>query len=551
MSTSLSDFVENFAHFADADTNLVASPCVLSPSTVGGFRSRASSLKSDLDSHHTNRSSISKPGSVESKRLSLLMADCRSVQNSPRILPNQTLPPPPNTALPPIPDFASLRTSRSADSGFPISPGPEPHKEISLSDAAERDNAKEEPAALTSLSTLQAIRALAQPGPSLHSGGEEEQTELEQQSCEIKALRAALSYTLSRSDRLRESLAREQAEKRAVISELAVLRANVLSILGKSVFNPSREMSYDTSATMHNGAAESPTQDDAKDVLTSVSRSKLYTASAVSQRRMKSEDEKSLPTPPIGSPLTGGVSISSLRKSVQPTVQGLGIVTSDRATTLPDEESDDDESAEQPSLRQHADVSLSEFLNASRMSKIEIKQRDARLLSPDMQHKTERWRNSSRSSPSLGLAEHFDTSTPAATVSSSPGIGKFLRGISKKMESERQRIMQPSSSRRASPFILGDTTSNSRLVGNASFASLGRNSSVYSSLAPSTATFHSASTASASRRDWGRSSINSAFSEGPSSSTRPVSRLPMFVENSIIPVQHIGRQATSTGLVSS
>lgn len=300
----------------------------------------------------------------------------------------------------------------------------------------------EAPSWISSLTTLEAIRMLAyqQSFESLNQTASAVADTNQASSAvvgpgsssdEVSALRYALSFTLARADKLAEALNRASEEKIKVETELEILRRNVLSMLGsKDMFGPPS----DASPNRHyNGVdkgerkthedvvqergeerfedtrvKQKPVVDRAVAMPASVSQSvaslpRSSSASAVARppRAGKVATKPASPAAAIATAAaptkpSGGVSIASLRKN---TPAGATVSSSTAQRYAPDAkghsgqdeadapDSDDDDDDDEfelytfgrpPARKPLPEVSMTDFLNASRMSKSEIDERDAR-----------------------------------------------------------------------------------------------------------------------------------------------------------------------------
>ncbi|PWZ02716.1 hypothetical protein BCV70DRAFT_203642 [Testicularia cyperi] len=274
-----------------------------------------------------------------------------------------------------------------------------------------------------SLSTLEAVRALAASNSFVTSQEsdsiieEEQSQEIQQDSpewsktavTEIQALRAALRFVLSRGDKLTEALKKTKEERDQANQELATLRANVLAMLSGQIMTPQSPNAVaapvalpalasgavvqaipeqsQTSPAVGAAIAELPTQDSTK------------TSSVAESQQMQTSKSEPLLTKSQAK-TGGGVSIASLRKARQLSDQGAPsqhyVPRSQRMEAQENKEDDDDEDDDDlddllhdpyayPTSRRKAmpDVSMTDFLNASRMSKTEIREHDARRLAEE------------------------------------------------------------------------------------------------------------------------------------------------------------------------
>lgn len=295
---------------------------------------------------------------------------------------------------------------------------------------------------ISSLTTSEAIRVLAFQQDSIEAGSDAEANtplDLNATNDELSALRYALKYALARSDKLAEALSRANQDRIKAESELEILRNNVLIMLSsKSILRSpdslkTRELHADHAKrpavrsqtseeedTDHfedahskhgHGAVERTNVSSPKKKQVSIDLEPRVTSAAPAAASLSrppraertAADSKAV-TPVVApaaaepaKPATG-VSIASLRKkqaesganasssSAQrytPSRKALDLASEPADTLQTDEdEVDDDEFDMFPfhQIRRRAapEVSMADFLNASRMSKSEIEQHDAR-----------------------------------------------------------------------------------------------------------------------------------------------------------------------------
>ena len=327
------------------------------------------------------------------------------------------------------------------------------HRRLSSS-TAKTDS---DPSWIPSLTTLEAIRvlafqqdvaeALASPTASAaaaKNGGaaEPELAAAPPSADEVLALRCALKFAIARADRLAEALSRATEDKMRTESELEILKRNVLSMLGsKSMFGGSaaesvcqsdrarrvtdddlveeteadhfddaRSRQSDVAIEQSKPRSKLPPQTVEPSPRTSSAAAPAVTRPARAARAAKSAIQQSTPY--------GSVSIASLRKNnvstsavsqryepAQAAFDAKSVSTTTTTTTSDDE---DDEFSMYPfggpTRRTLPEVSLTDFLNASRMSKIEIEQHDARReLERALEESSDRYSTHSRS-PLASLA---------------------------------------------------------------------------------------------------------------------------------------------------
>uniref|UniRef100_V5GVJ6 Uncharacterized protein n=2 Tax=Kalmanozyma brasiliensis (strain GHG001) TaxID=1365824 RepID=V5GVJ6_KALBG len=298
------------------------------------------------------------------------------------------------------------------------------------------------PSWISSLTTSEAIRVLAFQQDSIEAGSDAEadaNVDPSATSDELSALRYALKYALARSDKLAEALSRANQDRIKAESELEILRNNVLAMLSsKSILRSpdklkTRELHADNAKrpAVRTQTSEEEDTDQFEDAhsrhghgaveRTNVSSPKKKQVSIDLEPRVVSAvpAATSLSRPPRAEraaaaskavtpvlapaaaepakPATG-VSIASLRKKQAESSANASSSTAQRyapsrkaldlesepTDTLPtDEDEIDDEEFDmfpfhQMRRRAAPEVSMADFLNASRMSKSEIEQHDAR-----------------------------------------------------------------------------------------------------------------------------------------------------------------------------
>lgn len=342
----------------------------------------------------------------------------------------------------------------------------------------------ETPSWISSLTTLEAIRVLAfqqangeQPrSPTVPEEGAAEVGATS--SDEVSALRYALNFTLARADKLAEALNRVSEDKIKVETELEILRRNVLSMLGsENMFSagtpspPQPQLHGDGILEEEDGevfedamAKQTPVQSER--VLPASRRSSAASSAVTRPPRVARAAKPS--TPP--SKPSGGVSIASLRKknpslntTSDSSAQRYAPPTRKASTTTDDayeteEEEDDDEFDMYPfgaPVRRNPlpEVSMTDFLNASRMSKSEIAEHDAR-------------RELEREEDGPGYSASSTSShAPLAGSSSMRSLDAhrrgFFKGITKLVDQERAKrnsrrqslVSKPSMSSLVAPSI--------------------------------------------------------------------------------------------------
>ncbi|KAJ1031784.1 hypothetical protein NDA13_002171 [Ustilago tritici] len=259
----------------------------------------------------------------------------------------------------------------------------------------------ETPSWISPLTTLEAIRVLAfqqangeQPrSPTVPEAAAVTASDAAS-SDEVNALRYALNFTLARADKLAEALNRANEDKTKVETELEILHRNVLSMLGsKSMFSTATP-----TQPQHQGG-DILEEEDSKLFEDSMARhtpaaTERALPAAVSRPPRATRTTK--PAAPSAKPAEG-VSIASLRKknpsinttSADSSAQRYAPPTRKASTTTTDEayEAEEDEEDEDefdmypfgaPVRKPLPEVSMTDFLNASRMSKTEIDKHDAR-----------------------------------------------------------------------------------------------------------------------------------------------------------------------------
>ncbi|SPO42911.1 uncharacterized protein PSANT_00595 [Moesziomyces antarcticus] len=338
----------------------------------------------------------------------------------------------------------------------------------------------ETPSWISSLTTLEAIRVLAFQQavnePTSPYAATAPAAEAAASHEEVMALRYSLSFSLSRADKLAESLQRANEDKLKLETELEILRRNVLSMLGSRnmfsspVASPSlpgyesagRPLARDdiveeeADPFEHAQASNAPPAAAAQAKTTRV-------AAAVSRPpragRAATATQSAAPGPAAAG---GGVSIASLRKKNA----ALAATASSAAqryeppsrTTADDYETEDEEDEFDmypygAPLRKKAlpEVSMTDFLNASRMSKTEIDQHDARReLERDDQ-----------SSYPASIASHsplYDSRGDANRRGFFKGITKLVDDRSKRLSRRTSLASKPSIGSIGAP-LMGRTAS--------------------------------------------------------------------------------------------
>ncbi|GAC73533.1 hypothetical protein PANT_9d00147 [Moesziomyces antarcticus T-34] len=265
----------------------------------------------------------------------------------------------------------------------------------------------ETPSWISSLTTLEAIRVLAFQQavnePASPYAATASAAEAAASHDEVMALRYSLSFSLSRADKLAESLQRANEDRLKLETELEILRRNVLSMLGSRNMFSSPVAS--PSLPGYESAGRSLARDDiveeeadpfehaqASNAPPAAAQAKMGTraAAAVSRPPRAGRVAKAVqPAPSAPAAAGAGVSIASLRKKNA----ALAATASSAAqryeppsrTTADDYETEDEEDEFDmypfgaPVRKKNLpEVSMTDFLNASRMSKTEIDQHDAR-----------------------------------------------------------------------------------------------------------------------------------------------------------------------------
>lgn len=340
-----------------------------------------------------------------------------------------------------VPTLDQLQTKKglgiSGESGSKNSPTSGPSSPSSAT--------TETPSWIASLTTLEAVRVLAfqQPRDAAPSVDE------------VNALQYALNFALSRADKLAETLNKVSEDKIKVETELEILRRNVMSMLGsRSMFSaPSQEQ-----VQVDADGFEIITPKQTK----RVSASSTSTTHTVS-RPPRVERVAKVAAPAASEPAkpSGGVSIASLRKKAAasapiPASEAQRYVPPSRKNQDYDaEDSDSDEDGDEddfdmypfnkpPPRRALPEVSMTDFLNASRMSKTEILEHDARRELERERAPSEETDHQSFSSHAPMLA-HFGSQwgTTRSVDSSRRG---FFKGITKLVDQERAKRVSRRSS---------------------------------------------------------------------------------------------------------
>ncbi|SPO19963.1 uncharacterized protein UTRI_00355_B [Ustilago trichophora] len=323
---------------------------------------------------------------------------------------------------------------------------------------------------------------------------------------EVSALRYALTFTLARADKLAEALNRVSEDKIKVETELEILRRNVLSMLGsKTMFSGAAPQS--ASSTSSQGHYESSNggvgrhgavdgdiveEEDLDHFVDAQSRQTpvpMYPAAsrkeaqparrgdAMSRPPRATRAAKPVPTCAPPAKPSGGVSIASLRKnnpsiSTSPAVtqrytpstrRGGQSVEDEAEFTDEDEDDEEDDDFDMypfgaPIQRGPApEVSMTDFLNASRMSKSEIEEHDARREMEQRGHSDEADRFYSASSTS----SHAPLAGGGSMRSLDSHRRGFFKGITKLVDQERVKRTNRRTSLASKPSVVSLAPSNS------------------------------------------------------------------------------------------
>ncbi|SOV08492.1 uncharacterized protein UDID_16325 [Ustilago sp. UG-2017a] len=308
----------------------------------------------------------------------------------------------------------------------------------------------ETPSWISPLTTLEAIRVLAfqqangeQPrSPTVPEAAAVTASDAAS-SDEVSALRYALNFTLATADKLTEALNRANEDKMKVETELEILRRNVLSMLSsKSMF------STPTPTQPQHQGGDILEEEDSKlfeDAMARHTPAATERALPAAVSRPPRATRTTKPAAPSAKPAEG-VSIASLRKknpsinttSAQryaPPTRKASTTTTDEAYEAEEDEEDEDEfdmyPFDAPVRKPLPEVSMSDFLNASRMSKTEIDEHDARR-ELDREEDGPEYAGSSTSS-------HVPLAASYSMRSLDPNKRGFFKGITKLVDQERAK----------------------------------------------------------------------------------------------------------------
>ncbi|CBQ67705.1 conserved hypothetical protein [Sporisorium reilianum SRZ2] len=361
------------------------------------------------------------------------------------------------------------------------------HKDGSASPISDRAGSRassltastETPSWISSLTALEAIRVLAFQqdvadalAPDASTAKNAPAAPAETSADEVSALRYALKFAIARADRLAEALNRANEDRSKVEGELEILRRNVLSMLGsRSMFGggasgdaPSRRGAR---RVVEDEVLEEEDAEQFEDARSEFVEQPARRKPQPKQQKSVEFEPRTTTVPPKARPAraprhasttevaptkptapSGGVSIASLRAKAAtaaaaspasqryaPARTGLDAPTPAADPSSSEDEDEDDEDFDvfafgKPTRRIAPEVSMADFLNASRMSKIEIEQHDAR-------RELER-----------ALADDADR---VSTNSRAPLTGSLTnrRGLFKSLT----KMVDPRAARRASGFL--------------------------------------------------------------------------------------------------
>jgi len=342
---------------------------------------------------------------------------------------------------------------------------------------------------ISSLTTFEAIRVLAfqqdvvsetcvSPSLSSFSSGSKTAADAVISSDEVSALRVALKFTLARADKLAEALNRTKEDKLKAETELEILRKNVLSMLGsKNMFTGGRaspshhphrlaadadlveEEELDGFEDARSRQGNAGVKQSAGSLAAVVSRPPRAARAAKSATSSAALKPASVASASIEPKPSGGVSIASLRKNAsasgvassaaqryEPSHRDAACVDNHHASDGEDEDQDDEEYdmypfGGPPPRRAAAEVSMTDFLNASRMSRSEIAEHDARReldVSDDLDH--------------YSISSHAPVKTGGRSIDAHRR--GFFKGITKLVDSERTKR----STRRSSVMLISKPT---------------------------------------------------------------------------------------------
>lgn len=365
----------------------------------------------------------------------------------------------------------------------------------------------ETPSWISSLTTLEAIRVLAYQQTVSDAAASKESfapTETTPTAEEVSALRYALSFTLARADKLAEALNRVSEDKVKVETELEILRRNVLSMLGsKPIFAapaaPSSrghpESGSGRSASDHSIVEE---EEELNEGEGAAAKHAVVAAHALKEQtpepQVRISGLPAISRPPrtgrttkaaivaSTTPASGGVSIASLRKN-NPAAAAISSGAAQRyepsrrgedgEDAASEEEDEDDDEFDMypfaaPRRRALPEVSMTDFLNASRMDKAEIEEHDARReLERSHSEDTENFYAGSSTSSHAPLSGRY---TMRSLDSNRRG---FFKNITKLVDEGRARR----SSRRTSLISKPSMTSLSPVTASRDQGALARSNS--------------------------------------------------------------------------
>ncbi|GAC95596.1 hypothetical protein PHSY_003172 [Pseudozyma hubeiensis SY62] len=327
---------------------------------------------------------------------------------------------------------------------------------------------------IRSLTTLEAVRVLAFQqdvaeaceSPTFSSSPSTTNVETATSADEVNALRLALKFTLARADTLADALKRTAEEKIKVETELGILRKNVLSMLGSQ--NMFGSIQHGGKGGQGGGGGEvvvEEDEDEFEDARSTrqmemdsdraaaahiVARPATVVRPSRAKRAIKDGSAAAAAAKPSTSAAatatvkqpSGGVSIASLRKNTSTAVSSsvtqrydpsrkashpsndVSTISSCSTSSL-DDDFEMYPFTSPPPRRAATEVSMTDFLNASRMSKSEILDHDSRrhLEQDDLDHHS--------------ISSHWPLNRTVAGMSPSDyskragGGGKFFGGITK------------------------------------------------------------------------------------------------------------------------
>ncbi|SAM70548.1 uncharacterized protein UBRO_16325 [Ustilago bromivora] len=346
----------------------------------------------------------------------------------------------------------------------------------------------ETPSWISPLTTLEAIRVLAfqqangeQPrSPTVPEAAAVTASDAAS-SDEVSALRYALNFTLARADKLAEALNRANEDKMKVETELEILRRNVLSMLSsKSMF------STPTPTQPQHQGGDILEEEDSKlfeDAMARHTPAATERALPAAVSRPPCATRTTKPAAPSAKPAEG-VSIASLRKknpSINTTsAKRYAPPTCKTSTTTTDKAYEAEEDEDEfdmypfgaPVRKPLPEVSMSDFLNASRMSKTEIDEHDARR-ELDREEDGPEYAGSSTSS-------HVPLAASYSMRSLDSNKRGFFKGITKLVDQERAKrfsrrqslVSKPSMSSLIAPGIatvMSRSASTNNMQGSGGF----------------------------------------------------------------------------------